>query len=91
MAISLFHKTKQTEEHITTFLMNIMQAGYLFLQALESYMAKGCDKKFMELKNQISSLEAENDSLRRQTELNLIFKPHEFFITTFGHIAFQGL
>ena len=71
MAISLFHKTKQTEEHITTFLMNIMQAGYLFLQALESYMAKGCDKKFMELKNQISSLEAENDSLRRQTELNL--------------------
>ena len=47
MAISLFHKTKQTEEHITTFLMNIMQAGYLFLQALESYMAKGCEKKFM--------------------------------------------
>lgn len=71
MTISLFHKTKQTEEHIATFLMNIMQAGYLFLQALESYMSKGCNKKFIALKDQISSLEAENDSLRRQTELNL--------------------
>lgn len=71
MTISLFHKTKQTEEHITTFLMNIMQAGYLFLQALESYMAKGCDKKFVKLRNLVSSLESENDSLRRQTELNL--------------------
>ena len=71
MAIALFRKTKQTEEHITVFLMNIMQAGYLFLQALETYMEKGTSKKFMALKSQISALEAENDTLRRQTELNL--------------------
>lgn len=71
MAISFFHKTKQTESHITTFLMNIIQAGYLFFQALEVYMSKGCDKNFKALKGQISSLEAENDSLRRQTEFNL--------------------
>ena len=71
MTIALFHKTKQTEEHITIFLMNIIQAGYLFLRALESYMEKGVNKNFTALKNQISTLEAENDSLRRQTELNL--------------------
>ncbi len=69
--MKLFYQTKQTEEHITIFLMNIMQAGYLFLQALESYIVKGCDKKFKVLQKQISALEAENDSLRRQTELNL--------------------
>ena len=71
MAISLFRKTKQTEEHVTTFLMNIMQAGYLLLQVLENYMEKGVNKKFINLKNKISSLEGENDDLRRQTELNL--------------------
>jgi predicted phosphate transport protein (TIGR00153 family) len=71
MAISLFRKTKQTEEHVTTFLMNIMQAGYLLLQVLENYMEKGVNKKFIALKNHISTLEGENDDLRRQTELNL--------------------
>lgn len=67
----LFRKTRTVEEQLNTFLMNITQAGYLFLQALEGYTRKGVDKKFLSLKEKVSSLEAENDTLRRQVELNL--------------------
>lgn len=67
----LFKKTRALEEQITLFLMNIIQAGYLLKQGLEGYLEKGVDKRFKELKNQVSSLEAENDTLRRQMELDL--------------------
>ena len=67
----LFRRTKKLEEQITLFLMNIIQAGYLVKQGLEVYLKKGADKKFTVLKKQVSSLEAENDALRRQMELDL--------------------
>ena len=67
----LFKKTHQMEEQINLFLMNIIQAGYLVKQGLERYLNKGADKHFTALKKQVSSLEAENDSLRRQMELDL--------------------
>ena len=67
----LFRKTKKLEEQMTLFLMNIIQAGYLLKQGLDGYLKKGCDKNFKDLKNQVSVLEAENDSLRRQMELDL--------------------
>ena len=67
----LFKKTRRLEEQMSLFLMNIIQAGYLVKQALDDYLAKGCDKHFKDLKNQVSCLEAENDALRRQMELDL--------------------
>ena len=67
----LFKRTRKLEEQITLFLMNIIQAGYLLKQGLETYLEKGVDKHFKDLKNQVSSLEAENDALRRQMELDL--------------------
>ena len=67
----LFKRTRKLEEQITLFLMNIIQAGYLVKQGLENYLKKGVDKHFKDLKNQVSALEAENDALRRQMELDL--------------------
>ena len=67
----LFKKTRILEEQITLFLMNIIHAGYLVKQGLESYFEKGIDKHFQGLQNQVSSLEKDNDSLRRQMELDL--------------------
>lgn len=71
MAFKLFRKTIQTEQHIHIFLMNIMEAGFLLLQGLETYMAHGSNRHFMEIKNKISFLESQNDQLRRQVELDL--------------------
>ena len=67
----LFKRTRKLEEQITLFLMNIIQAGYLVQQGLEEYLNKGVSKHFTALKKQVSSLEAENDALRRQMELDL--------------------
>ena len=67
----LFKRTRKLEEQISLFLMNIIQAGYLVKQGLESYLEKGVDKHFKVLQAEVSSLEAENDSLRRQMELDL--------------------
>ena len=67
----LFRRTRKLEEQITLFLMNIIQAGYLLKQGLENFLEKGVDKHFKGLKNQVSCLEAENDALRRQMELDL--------------------
>ena len=67
----LFKKTRMVEDQLNVFLMNILQSGFLLMQALERYLMHGVDKKFMALKERISALEAENDSLRRQVELSL--------------------
>ena len=67
----LFKRTHVLEEQITQFLMNIIQAGYLVKQGLESYFEKGVDRHFKVLQAQVSTLEAENDALRRQMELDL--------------------
>ena len=67
----LFKRTRRLEEQITLFLMNIIEAGYLVKQGLESYLTKGVSKHFKTLKENVSRLEAENDALRRQMELDL--------------------
>ena len=67
----LFKRTRKLEEQITLFLMNIIQAGYLVKQGLEGYLEKGVDRHFKVLQAQVSTLEAENDALRRQMELDL--------------------
>ena len=67
----LFKRTRRLEEQITLFLMNIIEAGYLVKQGLENYLGKGAGKHFKLLQDKVSELEAENDALRRQMELDL--------------------
>ena len=67
----LFKKTRELEGKITTFLMNIMQAGFLFTRAYAKYFENGVSADFLELRQQVSLLEAENDSLRRDVESQL--------------------
>ncbi len=67
----LFKKTRELEGKITTFLMNIIQSGFLFTRALETYFANGVKDEFLDLKAKVSALEAENDSLRRDVESQL--------------------
>ena len=67
----LFKKTRELEGKITTFLMNIIQSGFLFVRAFEKYFTDGIGSEFMDLRAKVSALEAENDSLRREVESQL--------------------
>ncbi len=67
----LFKKTRELEGKITTFLMNIMQAGFLFTHAFDKYCERGITPDFLELRARVSALEAENDQLRRDVESQL--------------------
>ena len=69
--MQLFRKTKELEGKISTFLMNITQAGFLFTQALDRYFSDGVSPEFLDLRAKVSALEAENDSLRRDVENQL--------------------
>jgi len=69
--MELFHKTKLLEEKINTFLNNIIHGGELLTLALKCYFQEGTSPKFLHLKVKVSSLEAENDTLRRGVENQL--------------------
>ena len=69
--MELFHKTKLLEEKINTFLNNIIHGGELLTLALKCYFQDGVGPKFLHLKDKVSSLEAENDALRRDVENQL--------------------
>jgi len=69
--MELFHKTKALEEKINLFLNNIIHGGELLTLALNCYFKSGTKTKFMHLKEKVSSLEAENDRLRRMVENQL--------------------
>ena len=69
--MELFHKTKLLESKINTFLDNIIQGGEVLTLAFQCYLEKGATPKFLQLKEKVSALEAENDSLRRGLENQL--------------------
>ena len=69
--MELFRKTKLLEEKINLFLNNIIHGGELLTLALNCYFKSGVKTKFIHLKEKVSSLEAENDSLRRDVENRL--------------------
>ncbi|MDY6407172.1 MAG: DUF47 family protein [Pseudomonadota bacterium] len=69
--MELFHQTKLLEEKINTFLNNIIHGGELLTLALNCYFKSGINSKFLHLKDKVSSLEAENDALRRDVENQL--------------------
>ena len=69
--MEFFKKTKLLETKINTFLNNIIHGGELLTLAMQCYFKKGCCTEFMHLREKVSSLEAENDSLRRDVENQL--------------------
>ncbi len=69
--MQLFRRTQALEGKISTFLMNVIQAGYLFTRAFERYFDDGVSPEFLDLRAKVSALEAENDSLRRDVENQL--------------------
>lgn len=69
--MELFKKTRELENKINTFLINIIQSGVLFSRAFECYFENSIDSAFLEMKTRVSALEAENDALRRDVENKL--------------------
>ena len=69
--MQLFKKTKELEGKVSTFIMNIIQSGYLFKSAFEQYFSGGITPSYLDLRAKVSALEAENDSLRREVENQL--------------------
>ena len=59
------------EKEINSVLCNIEQAGNLLALAFECYFKNGISPEFMALKEKVSLLEAENDSIRREVENQL--------------------
>lgn len=68
---NIFKKTHELEKMITSFLLNIIQAGIVYGQAMNCYISSGADEEFKKLVQAVSNLEAQNDSYRRLIENNL--------------------
>ncbi len=68
---NIFKKTHEIEKMITSFLLNIIQAGVVYGQAMNCYLQTGVDDEFKLLMQRVSDLEAQNDSYRRAIENNL--------------------
>ena len=69
--LDIFKKTHELEQMILAFLLNIIQAGIFYDQAMQTYLAEGADDAFSELVKKVSALEVENDAYRRKIENNL--------------------
>ena len=69
--LDIFKKTHELEQMILAFLLNIIQAGIFYDQAMQTYLAEGANDAFADLVKKVSALEAENDSYRRKIENNL--------------------
>lgn len=68
---NIFKKTHEIENMITSFLLNIIQAGVVYGQAMSCYTSRGADDEFKVLVEKVSELEAQNDTYRRLIENNL--------------------
>lgn len=68
---SFFKRTKELEAKINSFLMNIIQAGVYYKQALNLYADEGITKEFVAIRRKVSALESENDLFRRTVETDL--------------------
>lgn len=69
--LDIFKKTHELEQMIVTFLLNIIQAGIFYDQAMQTYLNEGATGSFSDLVKKVSTLEAENDAYRRKIENNL--------------------
>lgn len=68
---NLFKRTKELENKITAFLLNIIESGVFYAQAMDIYVHEGCSDAFIAIRKKVSALESENDSYRRQVENDL--------------------
>lgn len=71
LGLNIFRRTYDLEKKITSFLLNIIQAGILYGQAMNSYTLSGVEGDFKSLLQKVSDLEAQNDAFRREIENNL--------------------
>ena len=71
LGLNIFRRTYDLEKKITSFLLNIIQAGILYGQAMNSYTLSGVEGDFKSLLQKVSDLEAQNDAFRREIESNL--------------------
>ena len=65
---NIFKRTQKLEEKITAFLLNIVQAGVLYEQAMDIYTRAKASADFIDLRDRVSELESQNDSFRREIE-----------------------
>ena len=71
LGLNIFKRTYDLEKKITSFLLNIIQAGILYGQAMNAYTLSGVQGDFKSLLQKVSDLEAQNDAFRREIENNL--------------------
>ena len=69
--ITLFNKTRILESQIDDFFDKVSEAGLVFSQALEIYLADGACDKFEALLKQEAGIEGKGDTLRRNIEVEL--------------------
>ncbi len=68
---NIFRKTRELEAKITSFLLNVVEAGVLYARALETFVVHKANADFITLRDKVSELEAQNDSYRREVENDL--------------------
>ncbi len=68
---NIFRRTRELEEKINLFLLNLVEAGVLYIQALEVLTRERVSDSFIQIRDRVSELEAQNDSYRRVVENDL--------------------
>ncbi len=68
---NIFRRTCELEEKINLFLLNLVEAGILYMQALEIFTHEQISESFIQIRDRVSELEAQNDSYRREVENDL--------------------
>ena len=68
---NILKRTQKLEEKITAFLLNIVEAGVLYEQAMTIYLTEKSSDSFVRFRDEVSRLESQNDSYRRAVENDL--------------------
>jgi len=69
----LFSSVRQLEGEIDLYLDHVLEAGLVFSRALEAYVRRGVDEAFERYIEEITRVEEEGDSLRREIETKMTF------------------
>ncbi len=68
---NIFRRTRELEHKITLFLLNLVEAGVLYVQALETFTREQAGEAFIQIRDRVSELERQNDAFRREVENDL--------------------
>jgi len=69
----LFSSVRQLEGEIDLYLDHVLEAGLVFSRAVEAYVRRGVDDAFARYIEEITRVEEEGDSLRREIETKMTF------------------